>query len=61
MKTTYLGVHLIITVDKDTGFVEGVQTEDGYQDIRLALSCDCLKHCEKVANNWYMDKNDLAY
>ena len=61
MKTSYLGVELILTIDKDTGFLEGVQTVDGYQDIRLALSCECLKHCEEQANKWYMDRNKVAY
>ncbi len=61
MKTIYLGVTLILEVDKETGFLEGVQVPDSYQCIMDILSCDALKHCHEVANKEYMDRNLEAY
>jgi len=61
MKTTYLGVRLILSVNKNTGLLQGVQVPDSEQDVMDVLSCDALKHCHEVANKDYMDSHVEAY
>ena len=60
MKTTYLGIRLILSTDA-CGLLEYVQVPDSDQNIMSVLSCDCLKHCAKVANDDYMGNNKEAY
>lgn len=60
MKTSYLGVELILNADS-CGSLTGVQLPNSEQDISQILSCDCLRYCSKVVNEDYMDKNVEAY
>ena len=60
MKTTYLDVRLILSIDA-CGLLYSVQLPDSEQDIMNLLSCDCLKYCSKVANEYYMNTNMEAY
>lgn len=60
MMTMWMGIYLIVTAD-DCGLVESVQLPNSEQNIMLILSCDCMKHCCKVANLKYIRENMEAY
>lgn len=60
MKTMWQGIKLILSMDS-CGLLKSVQLEDSAQDITMILSCNCLAHCSKIANQKYMTDNVEAY